>query len=215
MSLVVDDLPDDLPDRLPAAPTSPPVIDGDTGEVMLSPAAQVRLASDIVVRNGSLIAQVAVEAQTYSIAEATPDERQALVEFYWSLRSILEPLQMRVRAIEFIWARGMEELGAKKLPLPDGGVVEYTASTGEWKVNAEALRSELQRLSREEGTVTNDDIEAALPVVVTYKADNRVLQRLINQSSEAVRQAIEANRVKVVPPTASGRVKLPQPKGGL
>lgn len=214
MSLNVDDIPD-LPDYEPpkqgkARKSSPPaVVDGDTGELMLSPVQAVQQATAIVAQQGNLLSQVATETKGYNIATATPEARAALVDFYLVLREIADQLDVRARAIEFAWAGGLQDLHATRLPLPDGRTVELVSPSKTYRVEGPELRAALETFARE-GLVSEEDAAAAVEVVVTYKPDHRVINKLDRTAPEIVREAIAAHRTEV-PSLNGGRVRFPKP----
>jgi len=213
----VDAIPD-LPDYEPPKVGKPrririsspaPVVDGETGELMLSPVEQVRQSTMIVAQQGALLSQVAAETKGYNVVEATPAARAALVDFYLVLREVADQLVARSRSIELSWLRGLEELDAKRLPLPDGRVVELIAPSKSYRVEGAELRAALETLARE-GLVSEEDAAEAVEVIVSYKPDHRVINKLERNAPEAVREAIAAYRTEV-PAISSGRVQFPKP----
>jgi len=212
----VDEIPD-LPDYEPPKAgkakririSSPaPVVDGETGELMLSPVEQVQQATAIVAQQGNLVSQVASETRGYNVVEATPAARVALVDFYIVLREIADQLDARARSIELSWLRGLEELEAKRLPLPDGRVVELIAPSKSYRVEGAELRAALEVAARE-GLVSEEDAAAAVEVIVSYKPDHRVINKLRDNAPQAVRDVIATYRTEV-PAISSGRVRFPK-----
>jgi hypothetical protein len=153
------------------------------------------------------------ELDTFPVATARPAERAALVDLYWQLRALGDPIRQRIISIEMAWARGMTELGAKKLPLPDGrGTVTYEPPRAEWQVRADDLLRELVPLV-EDGLVSKADLEAAFTTTISVKADNRVLNSMAESRGDLVRQIIDSHRTKPEPSPLGGRVRFPAPKG--
>jgi hypothetical protein len=219
MNLMLDEIPD-LPDMTPAAspPTknrrgksSPaPVVDGETGELLVSPVEEVQRSTAIVAQQGSLVSQIALETRGYDVTRATPEARAALVDFYLVLRDIADQLDARAKAIEFAWQRGMTDLGAQRLPLPDGRVVELTPPATAYQVDGQELAADLQAFVQE-GLVSQEDAEAAVTVVVSLKFDHRVINKLERNAPAEVRESISSHR-RAVPPVNAGRVRFPKPR---
>jgi hypothetical protein len=175
---------------------------------MLSPLEQVRQATAIVAQQGALVSQVATETSGYAVVEATPEARAALVDFYIVLRGVADQLVARSRSIELAWLRGLEELNAKRLPLPDGRVVELIAPGKTYQVKGAELRAALETFARE-GLVSEEDAAEAVEVIVAYKPDHRIINKLDRNAPEAVREAIATYRTEV-PTLNSGRVQFPK-----
>lgn len=214
MTLPAAEIPD-LPElprapRVPARSATAVVVDGDTGEIMLPPAEELRRATEIVATQGGLVAQVAEQTRGVSIVTASPEARAALVDFYLALADLAFELNSRAKAIEYAWSIGMREMGATRLPLPDGRSVEMIQPPKSYRVDGPELRSDLERFV-EAGLVSAEDADAAVAVIVSYKPDHRVLNKLERHAPTEVRESIAAHRTEV-PTLAGGRVQFPKPR---
>jgi len=187
----------DVPPPLPAPDTAALVTD-------------VRAASAILAETLPLVAHTLAQLRTYPVASASPDERAGLVELYWQLRSLQAPLTDRIKGLELAWARGFAELGASKLPLPDGRIVGYEPARAAWVVQADALKRDLADLKKD-GLITDADLERAFTTVITVTADNRVLNALADNRGDIVRDVIAGHRQREEPSPLAGRVRFPKP----
>jgi hypothetical protein len=195
------------------APATPPA-DPETGEVVeaavatrpgYTPEHAIVALEPLATQLGALLAGVAAP----NVSAATPQERADMVALHRRLSDIIGALQVRRDAIELAFRRGMAELGADQLPLPDGRTVSIERPKPGWKVRGDELRRQLLALVTE-GVVTKPEVDAALAVEVTVRPDNRRLNYLAEHRGDAVREAIEANREREqIAPTA-GRLQLPR-----
>lgn len=173
-------------------------------------ALDVRTVADQLAAVVPAMTRMLAELDTYPVASASPDERAALVELYWQLKALHGPLTHRIRGLELAWARGFSELGATKLPLPDGRIVAFEPARAEWQVQADALKRELAEL-RKDGLITDADLERAFKTVVTVTADNRVLNALADSRGDIVADVIAQRRQREEPSPLAGRVRFPKP----
>jgi hypothetical protein len=185
-------------------------VDADTGELILSPVEEVQRATALVAQQGALVGQVALETKGYDVTRATPEARAALVDFYLVLREIADQLDARAKMIEFAWQRGMVELGASRLPLPDGRMVEMPEPAKTYRVDGPELRGDLLAFVKE-GLVSQEDADEAIKVIVTYKPDHRVINKLERNAPAEVRESIATHRAEV-PSLNGGRVRFPKPR---
>lgn len=158
-----------------------------------------------------MIGQVILElasVEAYPVATATPQERADLLELRALLDTLNSAVRIRLGAIDLAFKRGMEELGARELPIAGYAPVRYTPDEGEWIVKAEDLRARLADL-RKYGLIEDDDLERAFKTVVTVTADNRVLNGL-GKRGEAVQKAIEECRERREGRPMSGKLTLPK-----
>lgn len=192
------------------------VVDEETGEIQLSALEEVRRATHALAIARETITQLALEVETYAVATTTPDERQALADFYWTLRRLTEPLEARRKAIEYAWARAFTApdspfYAAKKIALPDGRMVEFVAPAKSYKVDGPTLRKELLALA-ERGLLTTDEVDKAIAPVVEWKPNHTALNTLVRQRGAEVAEVIAACRTEVEPIAGAGKVTIPEPK---
>jgi len=177
--------------------------------LIVSPVEEVRRAAEIVAAQGALVSQVASETRGYDVTTATPEARAALVDFYLVLRAVADQLDVRARSIEFAWQGAMQQLDAKRLPLPDGRLVELVEPAKVYQVDGQELANDLKAFV-EAGLVSKEDADQAVSVTVALKFDHRVINKIARNAPAEVRESIAAHR-REVEPVSAGRVRFPKP----
>jgi hypothetical protein len=145
------------------------------------------------------------------VESATPEERAMLVDLWYLLRDLEQPLRLRRDAIEAAWKRGFAEMEARAVALPDGRVVQLEPPEKKYATQPDQMRAELLALKRE-GLITDDDLARAFTTTVTTTADHRVLNGLAKSRGPKVAAIIEKHREALAPSALAGRVRMPPPK---
>lgn len=184
-------------------------VDPDTGEVATSTAEQIDAVARAVIVQGADLLAILRSIELPRALEASPSERLALADLHQALRSMARDLGARASAVELTWKHAFEQLGARKLPLPDGRFVTYEPST-EYVVDGPTLRKELLTLV-ERGFLTTEEVDDAIAPVVTYKANHSKLNNFARRGTE-VAEIIDSCRTKKESTNLSGRITFPSPK---
>lgn len=136
-----------------------------------------------------------------------PDTRLELARLHAAAESLAGPVLLVKRAVESAFLSYALDAKAKAIPLPDGKVVEYVPPKGEYVGDMAALRAALKAIALLDGAPTDDEIDAALQVVTTVKADNRKLNAMATKYGGKVADAISRGRQYVT--QGDGRVRFP------
>lgn len=76
------------------------------------------------------------------------------------------------------------------------GTIELQRPPAHYEINDEQLRRDLLDLAKS-GTLTEDEVNDAVPAIVQYKANNSKLNYIARHRGVAAQEAIDRNRRKV------------------
>lgn len=127
------------------------------------------------------------------IAQATPEERTALVKLREEIERIRRDSQTWVDAIDLSFRHAAVALAAKQIPLADG-VVTVEPPRGEWKVDVAPLKAELVELAKAGGQVSLEEIDSMFKTVVETRADGTRLNYFARNRGAEVAEVIERHR---------------------
>lgn len=138
---------------------------------------------------------------------ASPGERAAVASVRGRLKDIEATAHSWGGTIDMLFKRSFAGQGARELPA-DGGVIRYEPGKSSYHVKDEALYRALSAFVG--GELTQEELLEAVQPITTYQVNHTKLNALARNRGDAVREAIEANRVKVEPDPLSGRVVYPK-----
>lgn len=144
-------------------------------------------------------------------AVANPDERSEIVRELEAVRAIRRAADDRVKALELCITRAAAGLKALELRTSEGSVRVKPAEPG-YETREMPLRQELLGLVVV-GDLTREEVDAAIPEVISYKPDHRRLNGLLKRG-ERVRETVERNRKKRDVDLMRARVEVHR-EGGL
>ena len=137
--------------------------------------------------------------------------RAELVDLRSRLLRVIHPLRMTADTIERLFVMEAARLNAKVIGLgEDAGRVTYEPPRGEYVTSAPPLRRDLAALALAGEGITREEIDAALPEILTVKPNHTKLNALEKRYGGPVADAIRKHRQYVAPPPERGRVRFPE-----
>lgn len=122
---------------------------------------------------------------------AGPDERAQVVRLRQQLMDLRDPVDLCIRRIDSAYQRAFAEHGTKAFPLDDGGAVKIERAPNSYRTNEHELRRAL--IAFVPRLLTQQEVDEAMPTVVTVKPNHTKLNALRNRGDE-VSQVIDSLR---------------------
>ncbi len=157
----------------------------------------------------ALVATVSLTGPIPKVADLDSAGREEIVVLLEQVRKIEHAARDRRKVLEYAFIRAGMELGAKEIKTA-GATVRLKLSQSGYVTHDTALRDALITLVGE-GDLSKAEVDAAVPEIVSAKADHRKVNAL-SKRGDRVREAIEANREKREPDPLSAKVEIHRAK---
>lgn len=149
--------------------------------------------SDFLEAHFARIAALVSSLELGQVAKMTPEERAEIARLRVALDAMRKQTGAWVDAIDYAFVQAAAATGAKQLPAGEG-VVKFPKPRGEFKVaKPHELRRDLENLVAH-GLLRAEEVDEAIPQVVTYQPDHRRLSLLAENRGDEVRAAVEGHR---------------------
>lgn len=137
------------------------------------------------------------------LAKATPQQRTEIVKLRAEINRVARDAATWVDAIDISFRHAAVELGnVREIPLADG-IIKVDWPRDDVKVDAGALKKELEELSRAGGPISLEEIADIFTTVVEVRANNTKLNYFERNRGEAVAEVIQRHRTRT-PGSAMG-----------
>ena len=166
--------------------------------------------SAVAVSQAAQLAGALGRLDLSAVSGSSLTARGDLVRLHAELARIERVAHDRRQAIERAFVMAGAEQGADQFRT-DLGIVALQLPQAAYETRAQALREELQRLIPQ-GLLSQAELDAACPVVVSYSVNHTKLNVLHRHRGEAVREVIDRHRVRREPDPLAAKVRFPTVK---
>lgn len=142
---------------------------------------------------------------------ATPAQREEIVKLRAMLEQLIRPLEQRIATLDMHARLACERAGATELALTGKRKIVVDKPPSKYVVKEQDLRRGLLAQVKA-GAITQDEADAAITEVVSYKPNHTKLNALAAHRGDVVREIIDSNRTKEKPDMSRARVTWPEPQ---